>query len=310
MLFSSVIGLISFCILILFTLFSQNCIPETREAVTMFLQTVLPTMFPFYVLSSIILSSCYLERFCPPLNKFISRIMNLPLCSISAILLGYLCGFPIGAKIICDLKKQNKISERDAIKLSSFTNNVGPIFMTTVIGGAYLGSTKSGFLIWISVIIASFISGILICNPKLNFRYFDNTLTSDIHENKINLSDAILSGLNTVLYVGAVIIFFSSITSLLKLLPGLTSLSYSFVYSTLEITGGLKALSTSFYCDNIIFKYMLIALFSSWSGFCVHIQVCGILTAGKVKIRYYFLGKIIQTLLAPLITFLIFGIFY
>ena len=91
-------------------------------------------------------------------------------------------------------------------------------------------------------------------------------------------------------------------TSLLKLIPCLSDVIYSTAYSFLEITGGLRSLGESVQTTNPILKYMLFSAFSAWSGCSVHMQVCGILASGKIKIKYYFIGKLLQSLLAPLIT--------
>ena len=308
MLVSLIIGLFSFSCIILFVIFSSSCVPETKNAVLMFLNTVLPTMFPFYVLSSIIASSGFLTYICKPLKPLTNRILKLPACCIAAIVLGCLCGFPVGAKITCDLKERGDISEEEAARLSSFTNNVGPIFMTSIVGGVYLKSSQIGFILWLAVTLSSFLSGFLICHFRRNSSMVDLSGEISTSVNKIDIPASILSSMNTVLYVGAVIIFFSSVTSLLKIIPGISENIYGIFYSFLEITGGLNILSKIFHPDYIILKYMLLSAVGAWSGCTVHIQVCGILLSGKISTRYYFAGKILQTLLSPLIVFLIFAI--
>ncbi|MFR1518306.1 MAG: hypothetical protein ACLSVG_05960 [Clostridia bacterium] len=309
MLLSFVIGFFSFALIILFVIFSGSCVPETRNAVMMFLNTVLPAMFPFYVLSSIIVSSGFLTRVCAPLKPAANRILKLPACCIAAVILGCLCGFPIGAKITCDLKERGDITAEQAARLSSFTNNVGPIFMASIVGGAYFGSIRTGLLLWLSVTIASALSGVFICRFRRSDSFFDASGKLSAQANKIDIPASILSSMNTVLYVGAVIIFFSSVTSLLKLIPGISNFTYGTAYSFLEITGGLNILAAEFHPNNLLWKFMLISACSAWSGCSVHMQVCGILLAGKVDIRYYFAGKILQTILAPLIISMLFVFF-
>ncbi len=299
MFLSFIIGLFSFILIVLFVLFSGSCVPETRNAVMMFLNTVLPTMFPFYVLSSIIVSSGFLTRICSPLKSLTNRILKLPASCIAAILLGWLCGFPIGAKITCDLKERGDITADEAARLSSFTNSVGPIFMASIVGGAYLGSIKIGLLLWISVIVSSLFSGLLICRFRREPLHPAISCDSPVSETKIDIPASILSSMNTVLYVGAVIIFFSSVTSLLKRIPGLSDFTYGTMYSFLEITGGLNILTGKFVSDHIRLNYLLVSAFSAWSGCSVHMQVCGILLSGKINLKYYFAGKLLQTLLAP-----------
>ena len=76
MLLSSIIGIFSFILILFFVIFSESCVPETRNAVMMFLNTVLPTMFPFYVLSSLIVSGRFLTRIAKPVKPLIYVIIN------------------------------------------------------------------------------------------------------------------------------------------------------------------------------------------------------------------------------------------
>ncbi len=310
MVLSFLIGLLAFLLVLLFVAFSGSCIPETRNAVFLFLNSILPTMFPFYVLSSLITSSGLLSRLCRPARTLTQRAFRMPASCITAILLGFLCGFPIGAKITCELQERGDLTPEQAALLSSFTNSVGPIFMASVIGASCLGSTRLGLLIWCSVLLSALCSGFLLCRFCLKTNPdFPKNYSLDPEKSKIDLPASILSAMNTVLYVGAVIIFFSSVTSLLKLLPGLSPLQYACSYSFLEITGGLNALISGFPAANTLLKYSLVAAFSAWSGCSVHLQVCGILAAAKIKIRYYFIGKILQTIFAPLFLLLLLAVF-
>lgn len=275
----------------------------------MFLNTVLPAMFPFYVLSALVVSSGLLARLCAPLRKFTYRVLKLPPTSIVAVLLGCLCGFPIGAKITADLLQRGDITADEAARLSSFTNNVGPIFMASVVGTAYLGSLKTGLLLWCCITLSSWLCGILLCRfRKAAVRSAELPLVSTVASSKIDIPGAILSSLNTILYVGAVIIFFSSVTALLQRIPGISNLTYGLSYSFLEITGGLNILAAKFHPQTLLVKYMVISSVCAWSGCSVHLQVCGILASNQINVKYYFIGKILQAAIAPLLCYLTFGI--
>ena len=76
MLLSSIIGIFSFILILFFVIISESCVPETRNAVMMFLNTVLPTMFPFYVLSSLIVSGGFLTRIAKPVKPLIYVIIS------------------------------------------------------------------------------------------------------------------------------------------------------------------------------------------------------------------------------------------
>lgn len=311
MFISCIIGLSSFAIMILFVIFSQNCLVETQNALNMFLSSVFPTMFPFYVLTSVFLSSALLPKISKVFTP-IARLYKLPSEVVSAILLGMLCGFPVGAKVTCDLYQNNLITKKQASLLASFTNNAGPVYVITVIGGIHLNNKFLGFIIWLCLIFSSLLSGLILCKLTLEpkpAKKQKNTRT----ENKIDIASSVMSGLNTAMYVGAVIIFFASITSLLKKIPFLSGTLYTIIYSITELTGGLNALSKLLLnpCAKTpsMLNLAIISAVASWSGFCVHIQVCGILKSCNLKLKYYFFVKLLQPLMAFIFMLLISNFF-
>ena len=298
--------------MIMFVVFSQNCLSETQHALNMFLNSVFPTMFPVYVLTSILVSNPLLFKLCK-IFKPVARFYKLPTESVSAILLGLLCGFPVGAKVTCDLYENKFLSSKEAALLASFTNCAGPIYVITIIGGIYLKNAFVGFIIWISIISASLFSGLLLCRFFIKEKPSCNIPNTTI-KNKIDLAASVMSGFNTAMYVGAVIIFFASITAVLKKMPFLSDTIYTTLYSVTELTGGLKTLvqflSSKFINSPMSHIASIMSAVTAWSGFCVHMQVCGILKNSKITIKYYFLGKLFQSVVASLFTLLILNFYH
>ena len=310
MIFSCLIGIFSFILMILFVIFNSDCIPETRNALYTFLDSVFPTMFPFYVLSSILTACSPFQKMLCPL-KSISRFYKLPNESISAILLGLLCGFPIGAKVTSDLYSKNLITEKEGALLASFTNNAGPIYTITIIGGIFLQNKMYGFLIWICIALSSLITGLILCKLCLNKE--EKPIVNHYNtETNVDITKAIMTGLNTALYVGAVIIFFASVTSLLKQIPFFSDSVYVSLYSFLELTGGLKAMTahiTNTFPQLPSYLYCaIISATAAWSGICIHLQVCGILKASGISLRYYLIGKILSSFISFFTTIILFAV--
>lgn len=304
MFLSCVIGLFSFLFMITFVVFSQNCLSETQHALNMFLNSVFPTMFPVYVLTSILVSNPLLFKLCK-IFKPVARFYKLPTESVSAILLGLLCGFPVGAKVTCDLYQNKLLSSKEAALLASFSNCAGPIYVITIIGGIYLKNAFVGFIIWLSIISASLLSGLLLCRFFIKEKPSCN-VQNITPKNKIDLASSVMSGFNTAMYVGAVIIFFASITAVFKKMPFLSDNMYAILYSITELTGGLKTFTSCLFAEFPKTPSTLVAASLSaiiaWSGFCVHMQVCGILKNANIKIKYYFTGKLLQSVLSALFT--------
>ena len=307
MIISIFISIFAFVLMFLFVILGDSYIPETRNALMFYLNTIFPTMFPFYVLSSIIVSSKSISTLTRPLQG-ITKHYNLPSETSCAILLGLICGFPIGAKVTCDLEKNNLITKKEAAILAAFTNNASPIFLISVVGRLYLKNVLYGLIIWLCIVISSLLTGLLLSKIFLNkYNPADNICSNKtVVQNKysLNLSDSIVSGFNTSLYVGAVIIFFSSITALIKTIPFLKNKIFILIYSILEMNGGLKSIIDNIAGNFSFCSYLAIIAVISWSGICVHMQICGILKTNGIKLKYYYIGKFLQCPLAIIIFYI------
>ena len=44
-------------------------------------------------------------------------------------IMGIISGYPVGAKIVCNMRSEGKLSKVEAERLLSFTNNSGPLFI-------------------------------------------------------------------------------------------------------------------------------------------------------------------------------------
>lgn len=302
MIISTILSVLSFLFIILFLIFSDVYIHETKNSLFYFFNNVFPIIFPFYVLSSMIVSGNLPNIITKKFKNFFPKTFHLPSCSIIALTAGLISGYPLGAKIAVDLKNSGNITKDDAALICSFSNNIGPIFAILVVGKKYLGNPLEGLKIWFYITISSLVLGYIFC--KTSKRYCSNINISPFAytTKKINISDAILNGLNTALYVGAVIVFFSSLTVFIKIIPNVTNFHESIFHAFMELTGGLNKLNL--FISNCSLKKIILCFLCCWSGFSSHIQVCGIIQTNKISCKYYILMKITQPALAICLLYL------
>ncbi len=313
-----------FCIafILLFAIYAQACLPAAAFAVQQFLYTVLPSIFPFYVASAVLMRT----DFCKKLGKVCEPIMG-PLFGISgkgafALIIGLVSGYPAGAKVTADLYQANEISRQDAVRLAAFTNNTGPLFLIGAVGAGMLNSARLGVLIWICHIAAALLTGMIMRYPRAPRTApaaEQKTLPGKRQRQKQSLSqvgrllaEAITASIHTMLPIAGAIIFFAAFTAVLKqsgCIPLVSSLlapvcpeglSQGILSGFLEITGGIQSISAV--PISLTEKCAWIAFISGWAGISVHIQVIGILSAARVSCRRYILGKAVQALIAALLT--------
>ena len=106
---------------ILLLIFGSSITETVRDSLALTISRVIPTLFPYMVLSSIAVNADLLR----PLYSIIptERIFSLPHESASVILTGMICGFPIGASGSAELYKRGCISQKDASVLCAVSSH-------------------------------------------------------------------------------------------------------------------------------------------------------------------------------------------
>ena len=90
--------------LVLFLLSFMFFAPETalsaaREGLLLWFRTLLPSLLPFMILSNFLISFNCIEKLLSPLRKIWAVLFGLSPCGAYVLLLGTLCGYPMGAKL-------------------------------------------------------------------------------------------------------------------------------------------------------------------------------------------------------------------
>jgi sporulation integral membrane protein YlbJ len=317
-----VIAILSFAFIILFAIYSEACIPAVGYTIKQFLFITLPSLLPFYVISNILIKSGFAEKMGKKFNFLMKPVFGVSGNGIFAVIIGMISGYPGGAKVIADMYEEDKISLHDAQVLSSYTNNTGPLFMIGVVGAGLLKNVKYGIFLFLVHIISSLIIGMIIGNIKrkdlaCGIIGFKSNVPPKISRTQFFriLSESITNATYTMLPIAGTIIFFSSIIAVFNstgIFPFIVSLGKPFslhehlkglVPGFFEITTGINVMSLSNVQLNT--KLTLISLMTGFAGISVHTQVIGILSKAKISCRLYLTGKVLQSLLAAILTFIL-----
>jgi hypothetical protein len=90
---------------------------------------MIPTLFPFMVLSGFCVRTGLSNRLSRSLRPFLGWLFPPEPEILYTIIMGFLCGFPMGAKVVADLLSQQKISKLQGEYLLAFCNNIGPLYL-------------------------------------------------------------------------------------------------------------------------------------------------------------------------------------
>lgn len=80
------------------------------------------------VLSGILIRMDLTERFVSLLRPVLAPVFRVSADCLYVIIMGFLCGFPMGAVAVTDLYKKGRISVSEGEFLLSFCNNIGPVY--------------------------------------------------------------------------------------------------------------------------------------------------------------------------------------
>lgn len=316
-------------IFILFTicllLFSNNNLIAAQNGLVLWATKVLPTLFPFFVATELLCQTNFTYILGKILNKFMKPIFNVPGESAVAIILGTISGYPVGAKVVCNLKQQKVISKIEAERLIAYTNNSGPLFILGTVGIALFGNKKIGITLLISHILASLLVGYCFRfwkKDKLDINYRETKFNSKMTPLKISdigeiLGSSIKKSISTILLIGGFIVIFSVILSILEtsgILMILTEalsgfgipkdISLSMISGIIELTNGVNlsaSLSSSYYMLSILITSFLLGL----GGISVLLQVYSIIVKENISIKPYFYGKLLQGIFSVIFTFIL-----
>jgi len=157
---------------LMLALYAKETSEAAKDAIYLCLDVVIPSLFPFFVLSR--LTVPFLRNFsCPRfLRRLIQGLTGLPYYVLPTIALGYLSGYPTGAKLARDMLDEGLLDSNQASRLIAVANNCSPLFIIGTVGAGLFRSIRIGFILlavhWISGLIAALILNLLLRRGYFN----------------------------------------------------------------------------------------------------------------------------------------------
>ena len=128
----TILALISACVALI--RFPQESIQAAGEGLTLSANVIIPSLFPFFVLSTLMVRLGLAQHFGRILEPVMRPLFNVSGACSSAFVLGFVGGYPVGAKTAIALYESGSITKSEAERLLAFSNNSGPAFILGVVG--------------------------------------------------------------------------------------------------------------------------------------------------------------------------------
>ncbi len=294
-------------------LFSSSNIVAVHNSLDLFLNAIFPSLFPFLIVSELLSYTAVVPFLSAKFEKIMKPLFNVSGIGAYPFVMGLLSGYPVGAKIVSNLRNENLISKSEGERLLIFTNNAGPLFIIGSIGASiYLNSTIGFLFLAVNVISSIFIGFIF-----GRFYYSNSRIASGHSELSFSslgdvVSKSIKKAFFTLSNVCGFVILFSLIISMINS-SGILSLINNvwieyFILGIIEITNGIKLIST-ISSQSLFWNLVLTSILLGTGGICVLLQVWSTISNTDLSIKPYILGKIFSGLFAGFVMFVILNVF-
>ena len=296
---------------------SGEAVDACREGLRLCVELILPSLFPFFVLSGLLQKLGLPQLLGARLARLSQKLFHVSGAGCTALFMGLLGGYPLGAAYVAGLYESGAVDAREAERLLAFCNNSGPAFFLGALGAGVFGSVKWGLLLYAVHAAAAVLTGLLLrgkdrasaAPPSSSAPLpFSQALPGAVH-------GAVSASLNVCGFVVCFAVFTGLLNArgLLPLLAGrlaaLTGQSLGWCRALLtgffELGGGIGALrGLAPTAENLALASALMG----WGGLSVQFQTLSLLADADIKSAPHTAGRILSAGLSFALAYGIAGI--
>ncbi len=270
-------------------LYGREAAAAVRGGLSLCARTVIPSLFPFFVASSLFVSLGAAESCQRLLSPVLGRVLGCSGAGVSAFLLGAVGGYPTGGRTVGELLRARQISSGEAERLLAFCNNCGPAFILGIAGGRFAAPAAPGSLYLIHIVSALvtaqfFRSAKKAAAPPVK-RGDEPSATGA-------LVRAVSGGAYGMVSVCAFVVFFQVLLSLAECRLGTLP---PWLCGLFELTAGVSRVA-----DRRA-GFVWAAAMLGWGGVSVHCQTAAVLENTRLSMGRYLAGKAAQGCLSAVL---------
>ena len=291
----------SLCAMTALIFSTETVMQSARFALDVCYRSILPSLFPFFILSILLAKLGLPARLGRYLAAPAARLFGVSGVGATALIIGLTGGYPLGASYIGDMVAQKIISRDEAERLLFFCNNSGPAFLIGAVGGGVFHSTRIGMLLYLTHALSAVAGGVLLRKRKMTAHNLVNII-NDIPFSVV-FSSAVKQAVSSALSVCGFVVCFTVLVGLLDS-HGLVSLlagrfsdlvglelhaSRAALVGILEIgsaVGAMQGISPT------PIQLAVTAAILGWGGLSVHCQTAAVLSESDLSLKMHSLGRL------------------
>ncbi len=257
-----------------------------KDSLALCATSVIPALFPFFVLTGLMVNCGVVTMLGKFLSPVADKLFKTSGTGAVVFVIGILCGYPTGAKVISELYLSGRLSKDEAERLLAFCNNSGPLFVIGAVGAGMLGNKNAGILLYCIHAISAIITGVFL---SLFAKETENEMTVNTAVLPIGeaFTQSVESSVKSILNVCGYVVLFGCVVAVVK-----PYISGVFMNSLFEVTVGAKDIISSGLKSNDVL--MLLSGTIGFGGVCVYFQVRGAVARAKLSTVCYLFGKTMQ----------------
>ena len=270
-------------LLISYLINSKYIISNFLDYTNLFITKLFPVTFINFIFSFLLIEYGLLD------------LLPVKINGLYVFFLSLLSGFPSGAKYTKEIFEKDVIDYDEGNNILLYTHFPNPLFLFGSIN-YILNDTIICIKLFISILLSNFII-FLFSKKKIGKK---NIINNKIYFSNV-LNKAIISSIKTIILIYGTSMFFYLIVCIISKYIYFNSYIFIIFNGIFDLTKGV--FSTIIIKDTFI-KSLFILFFISFGSISIHMQVKSIIS-NKLSYKYYFIGRVISTILSFIIFFII-----
>ena len=298
--FVAILGVFLFLLALKNTEIAANGIKKGIHLAT---NMLIPSLFPFLVISDLALAAGVGDLATRLFARPAHALFGLTAKGTAVLMLGWLCGVPVGTVSAITMLKNGQISKQEFERLLLFSNTPSTGFLIGAVGASLFASKEAGIVLFFITLFVSFITGVLLKCLGGNLTPIVSSHTEGLKSgiSATQFTSAVQRGFFTLLQVCGFVLFFSAITECAKSLAkalSLPPLAATVCAGLLELTAGV---SEAVLCFEPYSAFVLCAFFAGFSGLSICLQLFSIAQEAHPRLLPYLFSKLVQGALCALL---------
>lgn len=271
-----------------------------RRGLVLCARTMIPSLFPFMVVAELTVRSGVGQSLARPFVRLFGRLLGVTESGGCALVLGVLCGFPVGAKVAASCYRSGTMDERELNCVLGMCSVPSAAFLIGAVGKGLLGSASVGKALLILTVCSALSVGLLLrlisfSHTALAVRQPRGVAVSNKWDASL-LSASISSAANGMLGICATVVVFSALIGVLEPYAqaiGLPEMARAWIVGVLELSTGTVRAAALPPTEAAV----LCAAMAGWAGLSVHCQILSVCDGCPVSLGRFWISRALQAVL-------------